>query len=193
MMTNDTTSTFPAKRPARKRVATLAILLALIAGACPSIGSAAPTPIPGGANQIAGISGSLASTFFNGKLRFRKFVLRNSTPAEATPDAGGTALTLTYLVLDGMSRTAYGNVSASIVDADGVVIGSHTVGVYGAYYSMAPGAAARGLLYFKLPPDFVPVKILLISGDGPALRINLKPSDLPKPAPSPAASTSPAP
>jgi hypothetical protein len=169
----------------------LALLALSIAGA-PAV-FAAPTPIPGGANQIKGVTGTLSQTIFNGKLRFRKFVLRKSTPAEATPDAGGSALTLTYLVLDGMNRKAYGNVSGSMVDADGVVIGSHTVGVYGAYYTMDPGAAARGILYWVLPPDFVPVKILITPGDGPALRINLKPSDLPKAAPAAAPSATPAP
>ena len=166
--------------------ACLATMLVALAGA-PAAVSAAPTPIPGGANQIAGVSGTLKTTFFNGKLRFRKFVLRKATPAEQTADPGGMALALTYLVLDGMPRKAYGNVTASIVDADGVVITSHTVGVYGAYYSMDPGAAARGILTFALPAGFAPVKILVVPGDGPALRINLKPSDVPAAAPVPTA------
>jgi hypothetical protein len=171
-----------------KPVAAFAAMLILLAATIPAAVSAAPTPMPGGANQIKGVTGTLQSTIFNGKLRFRKFVLRKATPAEQTADPGGMALALTYIVLDGMPRKAYGNVSASIVDADGVVIGSHTVGVYGAYYTMDPGAAARGILTFALPAGFVPVKILIVPGDGPALRINLKPSDVPAapaPAPSP--------
>jgi hypothetical protein len=175
------------------RIISFAAALLALSVAGTSAASAAPTPIPGGANQIKGVTGTLSQTIFNGKLRFRKFVLRTSTPAEATPDAGGTALTLTYLVSDGMNKKAYGNITASMVDADSVVIGSHTVGVYGAYYSMDPGASARGILYWLLPAGFVPVKILMTPGDGPALRINLKPSDIPKTAPPAAPSAAPSP
>jgi hypothetical protein len=175
------------------RIFTFAAALIALSIAGTSAVYAAPTPMPGGANQIKGVTGTLSSTIFNGKLRFRQFVLRKSTAAEATPDAGGSALTLTYLVSDGMSRKAYGNVSASLVDADGVVLGSHTVGVYGAYYTMDPGASARGILYWYLPAGFVPVKILMVPGDGPALRINLKPSDLPATPPAATPSSAPSP
>jgi hypothetical protein len=170
--------------------AVLAIALS-IAGS--GVALAVPTPIPGGANQIKGVTGTLASTIFNGKLRFRKFVLRKSTAAEGTADPGGMALTLTYLVSDGMERAAYGNVGASIVDADGVVVAGHSVGVYGAYYTMQPGASVRGSLYFLMPAGFVPVKILMVPGDGPALRINLKPSDLPAATPATAPTSAPSP
>ena len=109
------------------KIFTLAAALFALSIAASPVVLAAPTPIPGGANQINGVTGTLHATIFNGKLRFRNFVLRKSTAAEATPDAGGMALTLTYLVSDGMTRQAYGNVSASMVDADGVLVGSHTV------------------------------------------------------------------
>ena len=150
-----------------------------------STASAAPTPVPGGANQLNGVSGTLSSTIFNGKLRFRKMLLRTSTPAEATPDAGGMALTLTYIVSNGTAKNIYGNVGASMVDADGIAVAGHPLGVYGAYYSMPPGAPVRGTISFVLPAGFVPVKILLVPGDGPAVRINLKASDLPAAAPAP--------
>jgi len=170
------------------RVATLA--LALGAAIPNSAIAATPTPIPGGANQIKGISGTLASTLFNGSLRFKKFVLRKSTPDEQTADPGSTALTLTYIVLNGMNKQAYGGVSASMADADGVVINGHPLGVYGAYFSLVPGAGAKGTLLFELPPGFTPVKILIVPPDGVALRINLKPSDLPA---APVATPSPSP
>jgi hypothetical protein len=160
--------------------AVLTLTLSTLAAA-----TAAPTPMPGGANQLKGVTGTLSSTIFNGKLRFKKFVLRTSTPAEATPDPGGMALTLTYIVSDGIPKNIYGNVSATIADVDGVTIPGHSVGVYGAYYSMPPGAAVRGTIYFTMPAGFTPVKILLTPGDGPAIRINLKPSDIPTPSPSP--------
>jgi hypothetical protein len=152
-----------------------ALLVLALTALIPTGITAAPTPMPGGANQIKGVTGTMQSTIFNGKLRFRKFVLRNSTPDEGTPDPGTQMLTLTYIVSDGMPKQAYGNVSGSMADADGILADGRSVGVYGAYYTMPPGGAG-----------FVPVKILLQPGDGPAIRINLKASDVPAmPAPSP--------
>jgi hypothetical protein len=173
------------------RIIRAAVLLLALSAIAPAATLAAPTPKPmaGGANQIAGISGGLGSTFFNGKLRFKKFTLRTSTAAEDVPGAGKRALTLSWVVLNGVPKHTYGNIAATIVDADGVTISGSSVGVYGAYYDLLPGAGAKGSKYFEVPVDFVPVKIILTPGDGVALRINLKPSDLPAaPAPSPSAS-----
>jgi hypothetical protein len=177
----------PLARTARSTVLALAATF-VFAGVHPSSANAAPTPIPGGANQINGVTGTLKSTIFNGKLRFKKFVLRTATAAEGTADPGGMALTLTYIVSNGVSKQIYGNTSATMADADGVTVAGHSVGVYGAYYTLQPGAAARGTICFSLPAGFVPVKILITPGDGTALRINLKSSDLPTPAASAAAS-----
>jgi hypothetical protein len=164
-----------------------AALILALGGALPNSAVAAtPTPMPGGANQIKGVTGSLSATIFNGKLRFKNFVLRTSTADEQRPDPGGMALTLTYVVLNGTSANAYGAVSASMADADGVVVNGRPSGVYGAYFSLEPGAGARGTLLFSLPAGFVPVKILLVPPLGVAIRLNLKSSDLPAaPLPSP--------
>ena len=68
----------------------------------------------------------------------------------------------------------------------------HPVGVYGAYFSIHQGEAARGTIWFALPAGFTPTKMLVMPPDGPALRIALKPSDLPAaPAPAPAATVTP--
>jgi hypothetical protein len=170
-----------------------ALMLALGSVLPPGAIAATPTPMPGGANQIKGVTGTLSSTIFNGTLRFKKWDLRKSTPDEQTPDAGGLALTLTYVVLNGTSKNQYGGVSASMVDADGVVINGRPKGVYGAYFSTEPGAGARGTLLFSLPAGFVPVKILVVPPTGVAIRLNLKPSDLPTPTPVATPSPSPAP
>ena len=168
------------------RAAVLLLALCEIAPAA-TLAASTPKPMAGGANQQAGISGGMSTTFFNGKLRFKKFALKTSTPAEDTPAAGSQALTLSWIVLNGVPKHTYGNVGGTIADADGVTITGHTVGVYGAYYDLQPGAGGKGAIYFEVPAGFVPVKILLTPGDGPALRINLKPSDLPA-APAPSAS-----
>jgi len=46
-------------------------------------------------------------------------------------------------------------------------------------------------LLFSLPAGFVPVKILVVPPTGVAIRLNLKPSDLP--TPTPVATPSPSP
>ncbi|HEX3468430.1 MAG TPA: hypothetical protein VHT05_10160 [Candidatus Elarobacter sp.] len=143
--------------------------------------AATPKPMAGGANQLAGVSGGLGSTLFNGRMRIRKMQLRASTAAEATAPAGGSALTFTYIISNGTHEKQGGNCTASIVDADGISVNGRSVSVYSAYYSIQPGEAARGTIVFVLAdPSFKPVKILLTDGSShPAFRINLKPSDLP--------------
>jgi hypothetical protein len=150
----------------------------------------AATPIPGGANQLKGISGGLAATLFNGKVRIRKMTLRAATPAEYTPDSGKTGLMFSFLVSNGTSKERSGQFSASIVDADAVTIDGGPLHVYDAYYSLQPGAAGHATLRFIVPSGFKAVKILLQdegSPTGPVFRINLKAADLPA-APTPAAS-----
>src|SRR5579872_5334728 len=146
--------------------------------------SAAPTPIPGGANQLRGVSGSLSSTLFNGKIRIRKMALRASTPAEFTPATDQRGIVLSWLVSNGTSSERTGYFAASLADADGVVVDGKPVTVYSAYYSLQPGAAARQTMQFVLPAGYAPAKILLVdkgSPAGPAFRVNLKTSDVPSP------------
>jgi hypothetical protein len=161
---------------------TAALTFGALALSSPAFVNAAPTPIPGGANQLKGVSGGLTSTLFNGKMRIRKMQLRPATAAEASPAAGQTAVTFVYLVSNGTSAARSGNFTASMVDSDGVAVNGHSTNVYSAYYSLQPGVPARGMIAFTLDSGFTPVKILLTDGNGPAFRINLKPSDLPAPA-----------
>lgn len=160
---------------------TAAMAFGVLSMSAPALVAAAPTPIPGGANQLKGVSGGLSSTLFNGKMRIRKMQLRAATAAEASPGAGQTAVTFVYLVSNGTSAARAGNFTASMVDSDGVAVNGHSTNVYSAYYSLQPGVPARGTIAFVLDSGFTPVKILLTDGNGPAFRVNLKPTDLPAP------------
>jgi hypothetical protein len=64
---------------------------------------AAPTPMPGGANQLNGLQGTLQSTMLNGKMRVRKMQQRPSTSDERSTSAGPTAITFVYLASNGTS------------------------------------------------------------------------------------------
>jgi len=66
-----------------------------------------------------------------------------------------------------------------------VVIDGKALTVYSAFYSLQPGAAARGMIQFIIPAGYTPTKILLVdqgAPSGPAFRINLKATDVPSPA-----------
>jgi hypothetical protein len=152
---------------------------------------AAPTPMPGGSNQLKGLEGTLQSTLFNGKMRVRKMQLRLSTPDEQSSSAGETAMTFVYLASNGTNSDRHGAFGADLVDGDGVVISGRPTSVYATYYSLIQGAVARGTIGFHVPSGFTPVKIVLRDGydSDPVYRINLKPSDIPAaPTPTPTAS-----
>ena len=186
---NETWTRLHAGRRAVTALAALTILVFTATGVRPA--GAAPTPVPGGANQMNAISGTIHQTLFNGKLRLRAMSLREAVPADKeSGDPGDNVVIFTYIFSDGIAKHIYGNTSMQAADADGVVKNCSSVGVYGAYYSLQAGESARLKIYCDFPPDFTPVKLLLIPGDGPAFRLALKPSDVPKP-PAPAVSASP--
>jgi hypothetical protein len=148
------------------------------------VAAAAPTPIPGGANELSGVSGPLSATLFNGKIRIREMVLRNATATEYAPSGGQRGLIFSWLVANGTKVSRTGYFASAISDKDGVVVDGKAVSVYSTFYSLAPGAAARGTMQFVIPSDFVPTKILLTDQGtpaGPAFRVLLSPSDVPAP------------
>jgi hypothetical protein len=147
--------------------------------------AASPTPVPGGANQLNGVSGGLSSTLFNGKVRIRQMALRAATAVEYTPADGQRGLVFSWLVSNGTHSQRTGYFAASFSDADGVSIDGHGVSVYSTFYSLQPGAAARGTMLFVISASYTPAKILLIdqgTPSGPAFRIELNSSDVPSPA-----------
>jgi hypothetical protein len=190
-MSDQCTRIHAARRAALAFACAIMTMLILAARAGSPAG-AAPTPVPGGANQIKGITGSIHQTLFNGKLRLRGMQLREAVPADnVSGSPGDNVMLFTYIFSDGIAKHIYGNTSMTAADASGVTQNCKSVGVYGAYYSMEAGESARLKIYCDFPSDFTPVKFLLIPGDGPAFRLNLKPSDVPKP-PAPAGSPTPA-
>ena len=61
------------------RTLALSIGFSLLAGAWVT---ASPTPVPGGANQVSALSGTIGQTIFNGVLRIKVVELRDATPAD---------------------------------------------------------------------------------------------------------------
>jgi hypothetical protein len=140
------------------------------------VDAAAATPEPGGANQVAGIEGNLSSTLFNGQLRLRKMSLRAAAPAD---NLTSDFVVFEALVSNGTSKQVAGYFNSSIVDADGVSVAGHSAGLW----NLQQAGSYKLKIDFHLPPNFVPVKIVLIPTDPKftkAFRINLKAGDAPR-------------
>ena len=163
------------------------MLLALVLGGDAVTALAKPTPVPGGANQLAGVNGTLAQTLFNGTLRLHGMSLKDAGPADnVRPNAPGErALVFRAIVNNGTHHEDHGYFDATLADADGItVLGRPLDGGW----SLEPGAAARVVNGFSVPAGFVPTKLLLVESAHPkarAFRITLKPGDLPAAASAP--------
>lgn len=146
------------------------------------IAASTPTPLPGGANQAAGISGKLGATLFNGKIRIRKTSLRAGTSSDGlTAGPGDKVVYFTCIVSNGTKATRIGYLTAKLADADGIVLSS-SAGPLESDYELPPGGAAHQTFGFILKAGFTPVKVFLsenANGTQPVFRINLVAGDLP--------------
>ncbi len=172
----------------RAQLCSIVFALVLSAGAASAL--ATPTPVPGGANQLAGVSGTLAQTLFNGTLRLHGMSLKDAVPADNVhPNAPGErALVFRAVVNNGIHHEDHGYFDATLVDADGITVTGRPLD---SGWSLEPGAAARVVNGFSVPAGFVPTKLLLVEAAHPkarAFRITIKPGDL-SPAAAPAAPT----
>jgi len=97
----------------------LAMLLAFVLGGGGAV-AAAPTPVPGGANQRAGVSGAMDQVLFNGKLRLQGMSLKDATPADTVrPSTGQRGLVFRVLVSNGTKRADHGYFNTQLADTDG--------------------------------------------------------------------------
>ncbi len=164
------------------------MLLASVLGGDALLADAAPTPVPGGANQTAGVSGSLSQTLFNGTLRIKSMSLKDAVPADhINPNAPGErALVFRAIVSNGIKHEDHGYFDASLADANGITIAGRPLD---SGWSLEPGAAAHVVNGFSVPRDFVPVRLVLIESAHPkarAFRIAIHANEI-APAPAPAA------
>ena len=165
------------------------MLLAFVLGGA-LLANAAPTPVPGGANQTAGVSGTMSQTLFNGTLRIKSMSLKDAAPADhINPNAPGErALVFRAIVSNGTKHEHHGYFDASLADANGITVAGRPLD---SGWSLEPGAAAHAVNGFSVPHDFVPVRLVLIESAHPkarAFRIAIRPTDL---APAPAPATTP--
>jgi hypothetical protein len=163
-----------------RRARLCSVLLALLLGADAATALAKPTPVPGGANQLAGVSGTLSQTLFNGTLRIHGMSLKDAGPNDGIrPNASGErALVFRAVISNGTKHEDHGYFDATLADADGITVTGRPLD---SGWSLEPGAGARVVNGFSVPAGFVPTKLLLVEAAHPksrAFRITLKPGDL---------------
>ncbi len=132
---------------------------------------AAPTPVPGGANQTLAVAGTLHDTLFNGQARVRKMSLGkpNGTPSESYPDTADSKWIVFRAVMSNGTRKPLEmtQFTASIVDADGIAVAAQPdkVRPMGVVANIPPGGAWKETILFEVPTDFKPAKIVLVSAN----------------------------
>ncbi|HEX3464548.1 MAG TPA: hypothetical protein VHS78_10920 [Candidatus Elarobacter sp.] len=169
------------------KVVLMLLVFLLLDGPSSVVAAAVPTPVPGGANQVGGVSGTLSQVLFNGTLRLRAMSLRDAVPADnVRPNAAGQrALVFRAIVSNGTKRENHGFFNAALSDADGITIEGRPLDDG---WTLAPAAATHLGIAFSVPAGFVPTKLVLIQAAvsrPAAFRIALRPTDL-GPAPTPA-------
>ena len=160
--------------------ASLAIIYVLMSGGA---AVAAPTPVPGGANQAEGVPVVFGKPSFNGEVRLTPRTVRDATSADGfTAPTGQKWLVFQATAANGMKKPLdMQQFVASIVNADGESYTAQPDKLLpmGGVYGIAPGAGWREQVAFQVPADFVPVKIVLLPADKKhaAFRIAVGPSD----------------
>ncbi len=140
-------------------------LLLVLAITAPISSASAATPPPGGANQAAGVDGTMAHPVFNGYVRIKPvyFGPPRSTDTLPTwgadaPPADKQALIFVGVISNGRSQPYIDDPSFKLADADGVLADTRAMGPD--TLNLPQAAASRVTVVFWAPKDFVPHHIL---------------------------------
>lgn len=125
---------------------------------------AAPTPIPGGANQVQAISGTVGQTIFNGVLRVNVSEVRNANAdeiAKVLPNPNQKVLSFTVLLRNGTPSPFIDLVEYTFADKDDITVDVPTADYTHANLHIQQGAADRQVGVFPVDKDFVPTKMIV--------------------------------
>ena len=143
---------------------TIALTIATVAAAA-TLASAAPTPVPGGANQVKAVSGTIGQTVFNGVLRVKILELRDATPADHPETIGASAskkvMVINVLVRNGSHDSFTGGLGYTLADKDDVSFEIPENGITHADLNVLQAAAEKQSSMFAVDKDFVPVKLIV--------------------------------
>jgi hypothetical protein len=142
-----------------------------LAGLSGPAASAAPTPVPGGANGVSAVSGKLGETVFNGVLRIKIVALREATDADhaelaarssdLTPSADKKVLIMQSLLRNGVNDEFIDLLQYTLADKDDVSVEIPTNALKNANIHILQGAAGRQTGAVLVDKDFVPVKLIV--------------------------------
>jgi hypothetical protein len=164
-----------------KRTTALCALALTLCASAAALSS--PTPIPGGANQAAGVAGTFGQRLFNGEIRLLPRDLRDASESDGLMAATGKKwIVFTASASNGTAHALdMQQFTASIADSDGDTLQAQPdkVKPMGGVFGEPPGGQWKEQVMFDVPLDFVPVKIVLLPYDGkhPAFRITVRPGD----------------
>ena len=167
--------------------ASFSLAVALSVGAPAYAATSHVKPVPGGANQAAGTSGTFGQKLFNGEVRLVPREIRNATAADnATIAAGQKFIVFTASASNGTSKALnMQQFNASIADSDGDTVQASPDRLLpmGGVFGVVPGGQWKETIQFAVPENFIPVKIVILPYDGkhPGFRITVRSSDY-KPA-----------
>jgi hypothetical protein len=126
--------------------------------------SAAPTPIPGGANGVSAVAGTLGTTVFNGVLRVKITTLRAANAGEApdlNPTAAQKVMFIESLLSNGTHDEFTDLVTYTLADKDGISVAIPTNALKNANLHILQGASERQSEGFAVDKDFVPTKLIV--------------------------------
>lgn len=128
-----------------------------------NVASAAPTPLPGGANQVRAQTGVVGKPVWNGAVKITLVYLRDATPEEAAsdpPSSGKKDIVFEMKYRNGLHAAFIESVEYTLADKDDVAVSIPTSAYTNAALNILQGAAAvqKGML--SVDADFVPVKMI---------------------------------
>ncbi len=143
-----------------------ALALAVLACAlgAPAV-TAAPTPVPGGANQVGATSGALGQTLFNGLVRLKVDDLRDATaadhPESALPGPNQRVMVLSALVRNGTHANFAELLTYTLADADDVTFEIPGYLIKPSPVNILQAGAARQRALFLVDSAYHPTKLIV--------------------------------
>lgn len=127
--------------------------------------TAAPTPVPGGANQVNALSGKVGDTIFNGVLRIQVSELRDATPDDhpekMLPNPGQKIMVMSVLLRNGAHSDFIDLLTYTLADKDEVTVDIGSSYIKNANLHILQGGSARQTAMFPVDQSFVPTKLIV--------------------------------
>jgi hypothetical protein len=149
--------------PVRISAAAFLTAAATFASFVPS--GAAPTPIPGGANQVKAVSGTVGEPMWNGVVRYKVQELRDARPEDhpetLLPGPNQKVMVLRASLRNGTPAQFAELLTYTLADKDGVAYEIPSSSLAPSPLVVAQGAVARIGGLFLADKNFIPVKLLI--------------------------------